>query len=226
MGFLSDVFGGLAGAVIGGVSSFIGGAQANEANSAQAARSMAFTDEQQRRQFEFNNDQAIAARAWTQGMSDTAYRRSMKDMRKAGLNPILAYKQGGASAPSGASASGGMSSGSQAQMKDIVTPAMASAMQVATTTTNLKNIQAQTEMQQIRNRDLRLFGDGPGSGTAKSLDRAIRLGKQGVRTTRLPSFQSESKKRGWGKKGARKRSPSDTRPIRKGELWGDYFSTR
>jgi hypothetical protein len=50
-------------------------------------------------------NKAISARqmAFQREMSNTAYQRGMADMKKAGLNPMLAFSKGGASTPQGAS---------------------------------------------------------------------------------------------------------------------------
>lgn len=94
--------------------SFTNGTEANEQaiKNAAAANALAISNAMQQQQF--NASEAQKNRDFQLMMSNTAYQRAMADMEKAGLNPILAYMQGGASTPGGSTASGSMAGVSQA----------------------------------------------------------------------------------------------------------------
>ena len=59
------------------------------------------------KQYSFNAEQAKEQRQWLKMMSDTQYQRAMEDMKKAGINPLVAFSSlEPAGVPSSSAASG------------------------------------------------------------------------------------------------------------------------
>lgn len=79
-GIAKSIAGSVAGPLVGGLFGKEGQESANAASAASVQKQMDFQER----------------------MSNTAYQRGMKDMKKAGLNPMLAFMKGGASVPDGA----------------------------------------------------------------------------------------------------------------------------
>ena len=71
-------------------------------------------------------------------MSSTAYQRAMQDMKIAGLNPMLAYQQGGAGTPSGSTATMQAAPVQRPDYQDPLAPAVSGAFDAYNKTALLK----------------------------------------------------------------------------------------
>lgn len=96
---------------------------------------------------------ASAQRAWLAMMSNTAHQRQVRDLRLAGLNPILSVRGAGAAVPSAQAAAvpppGGQSMMSAMQLIPQLR-GVATAAKVATSQINANNAQAQLSLTNAR----------------------------------------------------------------------------
>lgn len=103
--------------------------------------------------YAFNAAEAQKSRDWQERMSNTSHQREVQDLIAAGLNPVLSASLGGASTPSGATASGGSYTGQKAEVDPNLLQFLGSMYQTMmnnSTSKQIAQIQSDTALQQAK----------------------------------------------------------------------------
>jgi len=129
---IGEIFNGITGLVGAGLN-YAGARSANKANKKMAREQMGFQQASNREQMGFQ-----------ERMSNTAYQRSVQDMKQAGINPIVAFNQGGASTPPGAS-----SQGSKSEHKNQFAGAVSSAMAYKQLAAQIEQTKVATKLMEL-----------------------------------------------------------------------------
>lgn len=124
--------------ILGGGLSYLGQSQANDQNAQIAADN----------------------RAFQAGMSNTAYQRAVLDMKAAGLSPMLAYSQGGASTPSGATAT----------MADPITAGINTGLSASMNKQQLENLREQVAQTKATTNSIIMNADKTATETGRILE--------------------------------------------------------
>lgn len=153
---------GAAGSIAGGLLSSAGQSSANRANMAMSQAQMDFQRE----------------------MSNTAYQRGMADMKAAGLNPILAYKQGGATTPTGA----------MAQAQNALEPMGKGIAGAPAAGIQLETAKAISDYERAKADKMQKYGSGSWADKADTVDRVASSAADALREKKKKDRSVERKK--------------------------------